>query len=424
MAARFRRLSTAAARQSVTSAWVAWTSSTMEELARRRLLRDLRAVVPIGGSSSRVSSPHGELLVFAANDYLGLSAHTGVRAAASAAAAEHGSGPRSSALVCGYTDAHRGLELGLARLKACEEALLFPTGFAANMAVVGTLADGPDCAIFSDALNHASIVDGARLAARGAGASLHIYRHNDLDHLETLLAASSAPRKLVISDSLFSMDGDLADCRGLATLRDRYGALLCLDEAHATLVYGAHGGGVAEAQGVADRVDVHVGTLSKAFGSHGGFVGCSAPLKSLLLSRGRAGIYSTALPLPAVAAAHAALELATPQLRGKLWANVAAFAEACPHGATIDDQAPAGQSHPSPIIPIVIGSEEAALDAAERLLEQGFLVPAIRPPTVPAAGTCASRSPPPCPPHTPSKKWVRLRKFCEVMRIFCGCLSL
>jgi len=180
---------------------------------------------------------HGELIVFAANDYLGLSANASVRAAAAAAAAEHGCGPRSSALVCGYTDGHAQLEAALAALKGCEDALLFPTGFAANMAVINTLADGSECAVFSDALNHASIVDGARLAARGTstrarardrptnrraltarlalrsrrtgGASLHIYRHNDLAHLESLLAASRAPRKLIVSDSLFSMDGDL-----------------------------------------------------------------------------------------------------------------------------------------------------------------------------------------------------------------------
>ena len=393
MAARAvrRRVSTALQPAADSSSWSSWTGSTTADLSRRKLLRELRPVQPIAGSACRVRAARGELLVFAANDYLGLSAHAGVRAAAAAAAAEHGSGPRSSALVCGHTDAHEDLEAALARLKACEEALLFPTGFAANMAVLGTLADGPECAIFSDALNHASIVDGARLAARGAGASLHIYRHNDLGHLESLLAASAAPRKLIISDSLFSMDGDLADVRGLAALRDRYATWLCLDEAHATLVYGEHGGGVAEAQGVAEAVDVHVGTLSKAFGSHGGFVGCSAQLKSLLISRGRAGIYSTALPLPAVAAARAALDLATPTLRSQLWANVGAFASAADASTSAAATDALVRASPmSPIIPLVVGSEEAALGAAEQLQQQGFLVPAIRPPTVPA-GTARLR---------------------------------
>jgi len=349
-------------------------SSTVNDLNDRKLLRSLHTLTPVPGSANHVlcGATSSCLTVFAANDYLGLSSHPEVRAAASAAAAEYGSGPRSSALVCGHTEFHQQLAAALARLKGTESALLFPTGFAANLAVLGTLAVGPSCAIFSDELNHASIVDGARLAARGADATLQIYRHNDLDHLQTLLARSAAPRKLIISDSLFSMDGDLADCRGLAALRDQFGALLCLDEAHATLVFGEFGGGVAEAQGVADKVDVHVGTLSKAFGSHGGFVACSKQLERLLLSKGRAGIYSTALPVPAVAAAAAALRLATPKLRSSLWESIRYFTSAI--GAS---------GHPSAIVPILMHSEAAALEASHILRCQGFLVPAIRPPTVP-----------------------------------------
>jgi 8-amino-7-oxononanoate synthase len=408
---RRRRLSTALASPEI-SPWTSWLASTTDDLCERRLLRDRRVIEPIEGSACRVRSREGELTVFSSNDYLGLSAHAGMRAAAAAAAASHGSGPRSSALVCGHTDAHAELESGLAELKGCESALLFPTGFAANLAVVGTLADGPGAAVFSDELNHASIVDGARLAAR-AGASVHIYRHNDLGHLEALLAASAAPRKLIVSDSLFSMDGDLADVAGLALLRDRYGAMLALDEAHASLVYGPNGGGVAEAFDVAESVDVHVGTLSKAFGAHGGFVGCSDALRSLIVSRGRAGIYSTALPYPAVAAANAALTYATDELRATLWGHVHALshalgaappshAAAAPHASPLAP--PVAPPHASlfappslrcatvtsPIVPIVVGSEEAALAAAAALLQDGYLVPAIRPPTVPA-GTARLR---------------------------------
>lgn len=381
------------------SGWSNWITARVDDLAGQRLLRQLRPIAPIPNSHgtrvrvdrdasveshSRLASSYWpdagtELVVFAANDYLGLSAHADVRAAASAAALEHGIGPRSSALVCGYTDMHAELERGLAALKGTEDALLFPTGFAANLSVMGALASSPRCAIFSDALNHASIVDGARLASKGAGAQLHVYRHNDLEHLEDLLARSNAPRKLIVSDSLFSMDGDVADCVGLASLRDRYGAMLCLDEAHATLVFGdERGGGVAEAQGVdPTRIDLHVGTLSKAFGSHGGFVGCTAELKRLLISTGRAGIYSTALPVPTVAAALAALRAATPELRGRLWSVVDVFNRGIGRGGADSE------SGSSPIVPIVVGSESAALEAAEALLREGFAVPAIRPPTVP-----------------------------------------
>lgn len=373
--------------------WEAWTAGRLAELRGRRVLRSLRALGPVRGDASAVAldegtraswsrdapslgewagSPTERLVLFAANDYLGLSAHADVRAAAAAAAAAFGCGPRASALVSGYTHAHRALESELAALKGSEEALVLPTGYAANLAVLGALADSPACAIFSDELNHASIVDGARLAARGAGAALHVYRHCDLAHLAELLAASAAPRKLIVSDSLFSMDGDYADVPGLARLRAAHGALLCLDDAHATLVCGAAGGGVAQMQGVgAEHVDITVGTLSKAFGAHGGFVACSRAHKQLLISAGRPAIFSTALPAPAVAAASAALRAATPAVRAALWANVRLFA------------AETGLAARSPIIPIVVGDEAAALELSAKLLADGFFVPAIRPPTVP-----------------------------------------
>ena len=383
------------------SSWQEWCEQKTSSLASQELLRSLRTVTPSPHVASTVyvdETTHRqwvsnmpsvgeapqigigapvELAMFATNDYLGLSMHPAVRSAAAAAASEHGCGPRSSALVCGYTAAHRMLESSLAALKSSEECLLFPTGYAANLAVLGALADAEDCAIFSDELNHASIIDGSLLATRRRqGASLHIYRHHDLEHLDALLSASSAPRKLIVSDSLFSMDGDYADCAGLVQLRHRHGALLCLDEAHATLVCGEHGGGAAEAAGVAHEVDVHVGTLSKAFGAHGGFVATSAPLKQLLISRGRAGIYSTALPAPVLAAASAALEHATPALRAQLRDNVDLFAQT----AGLEP----GGSH---IVPIVVGDAAAALGASASLLRQGFHVPAIRPPTVPAGSS-------------------------------------
>ena len=379
--------------------WADWCDSTTATLRGADVLRSLRPLNPRAGDSAAVlvdvgtherwmantpsvgdevaaddvCAPPIELALFSSNDYLGLSTHPEVRAAAAAAAAAHGCGPRSSSLVAGFTCLHQELESELARLKEAEAALLLPTGYAANTAVLGALADSPSCAIFSDELNHASIIDGARLASKGAGAALHVYRHNDMEHLDALLGASAAPRKLIVSDSLFSMDGDFADCRALAALRERHGALLALDEAHATLVCGDNGGGAAEMFGVAHAVDVHVGTLSKAFGAHGGFVASSRPLKQLLLSKGRPGIYSTALPAPAVAAATAALRAASPTLREQLWANVRDLADAIGTDA----------SRSSPICPLVVGDERAALAASAALLREGIHVPAIRPPTVP-----------------------------------------
>ena len=258
--------------------------------------------IPAAAAAAAADIPAAELRtlkLFSLNDYLGLSTHADVRRASAAAALACGSGPRSSALVGGYTTWHRELEGALAALKGTEEALLFPTGYAANLAVAAALCVGGGVAVYSDELNHASIVDGTRLARRD-GAQVHVYRHNDLEQLDAMLAAcpsgelarrqcsqlqhscssserphppnsdpactrppAPAPgmRKLVLTDSLFSMDGDYADLRGLARLKARHGFLLGVDEAHATLVCGARGGGAAEAQGVAEHVDLHVGTL-------------------------------------------------------------------------------------------------------------------------------------------------------------------
>ncbi|GAQ79440.1 7-keto-8-aminopelargonic acid synthase [Klebsormidium nitens] len=326
------------------------------------------------------------LRLFSGNDYLGLSSHPAVRAAAAQAAMEYGMGPRASPLVCGYTEHHRELERALAELKGTEDCLLFPSGFAANMGVVTAICspslgdqaqpNPPSMvAIFSDELNHASIIDGVRLAQRTGrqAVTAHVYRHCDMTHLEQLLSASSAPRKVVVTDSLFSMDGDFAPLAELAVLRRKHGFLLVVDEAHATLVCGHRGGGAAEAFGVADEVDLHVGTLSKAVGCHGGFVATSRKWKQWILSRGRSFVYSTAQPIPTVAAALAALVVARrePWRQRHVWALVDALSAAL------------GVPFTSPIISVVIGGAKEALDASNELLRRGFHVPAIRPPTVP-----------------------------------------
>lgn len=365
---------------------------------------------PSSPLSSSSSSAPTTLTLFSTNDYLGLSTHPRVRAAAAEAAASLGCGPRASALVPGaYTTAHRELEKALARLKGTEDALLFPTGFAANAATMAALCgssikcgegEGGEegvVVVFSDELNHASIVDGARLAARSGGHSssssnsssspsnrvkIVVYPHNDVQFLD---AALSDPRilprnarALVVTDSLFSMDGDLADLKSLTFLRRKHGFLLVIDEAHATLVLGHQGGGAVEALGVdPGEIDVHVGTLSKAFGAHGGFVACSSRVRSLLANSGRPFAFSTALPAPAVAAALAAMEVAAfdsaegARLRDRVWRHTQRLGRAL------------GIPVSSPIVPLIVGGEKEALAASGFLLDRGLHVPAIRPPTVP-----------------------------------------
>lgn len=377
--------------------WQRWLISSVNRLESANLLRTLHpvsttlspveveishvtlkewhdSIADISGSEHLVNSQVSmRLKLFSLNDYMGLSQHPAICKAAAEAALHCGMGPRSSALVGGYTQMHQDLETSLAALKGTEDCLLFSSGFAANLAVVSALCQGPEAVIFSDELNHASIIDGCRLAIRSRGA-LQIYRHNDMAHLEQLLAACpSSKRKLVITDSLFSMDGDFADLPGLVRLRHQYGFALALDEAHATLVAGHAGGGAAEMFGVADEVDIHIGTLSKGFGSHGGFVAGSSILKSFLMNKGRSYVFSTALPLPAVAAAQAAIHVChqEPERRRNLWQRVQQLGDLL------------GVAVQSPVIPLVVGDEATALAASAQLLKKGFHVPAIRPPTVP-----------------------------------------
>lgn len=346
-----------------------WLESGLERLAAASQLRERRTVEPVGGLQVRVDGR--ELVLFAGNDYLGLSFHPRVVGAARAALDRAGLGPRGSALVCGRTDEHAALEAELATLCSAPAALLFPSGWAANAGTLAALG-GTDLEIYSDELNHASLIEGCRLAAR-MGAAVEVYRHRDLDQLEELLRRPGRARRLVVSDSVFSMDGDEAPLRDLAALRERYGFALMLDEAHATLLYGNRGGGLAEEQGVEEAVDVHVGTLSKAVGALGGFVAGTQRLVDWLFNRNRAGVFSTALPVPIVAAARAALVVSReePALRGRLAAN----RRVC--------EPLAGEGR-SPIVPVLVGGEDEALALSRSLAAVGFWVPAIRPPTVPA----------------------------------------
>ncbi|CAE6086530.1 unnamed protein product [Arabidopsis arenosa] len=327
-----------------------------------------------------------KLLLFSGNDYLGLSSHPTISNAAANAAKEYGMGPKGSALICGYTTYHRLLETSLAELKKKEDCLVCPTGFAANMAAmvaIGSVASllaasgkplkNEKVAIFSDALNHASIIDGVRLAERQGNVEVFVYRHCDMYHLNSLLSSCKMKRKVVVTDSLFSMDGDFAPMEELSQLRKKYGFLLVIDDAHGTFVCGENGGGVAEEFNCEADIDICVGTLSKAAGCHGGFIACSKKWKQLIQSRGRSFIFSTAIPVPMAAAAYAAVVVARKERwrRKAIWERVKEFKEL------------SGVDISSPIISLVVGNQEKALKASRYLLKSGFHVMAIRPPTVP-----------------------------------------
>lgn len=339
---------------------VAGELAAVRAAGRWRTVRDLDTTGPVTGTLD------GRPVVsFAANDYLGLTHHPDVLAAAHAALDRWGAGAGASRLVVGSRPVHTELEAELAAWRGSDAALVFPTGFAANLGTLATLG-GPGVTILSDELNHASIVDGARLAR----AAVRVFGHGDLDHLAKLLVDVDAGGRgpaLVVSDSAFSMDGDVADVDGLVELCASRGALLVLDEAHAVL-----GPAVDPAGAAAAEVPlVRVGTLSKALGALGGFVAGPSSVIDLLRNRARPFIFTTApTPVDAAAALAALRVVRSPEgddLTGRLRHHV-------------DRLRP---RHPTPIVPVVLGEEAAALAAAATLLEDGLLVPAIRPPTVP-----------------------------------------
>jgi 8-amino-7-oxononanoate synthase len=313
-----------------------------------------------------------DVVSFASNDYLGLSAHPAVRAAAHDALERWGTGAGASRLVTGSRPVHSELEDELAQWKGTEAAVCFPTGFAANLGVLSVLG-GPGVRVFSDELNHASIIDGCRLSR----AQVAVYRHRDLGHLEQMLASGAGGAKmpsLVVTDSVFSMDGDVSALHELVELCDRHGALLVIDEAHAVL--GPHLE-VSEASRPALSTVLRVGTLSKTLGALGGFVAASRDVVDLLINRARSYIFSTALPPADAAAALAAVRI----LRS---AEGEALVERLE--SLVQRMIAAGiarPAHRSPIIPVILGPEDAAIDASMNLLAGGLWVPAIRPPTVP-----------------------------------------
>jgi 8-amino-7-oxononanoate synthase len=337
----------------------------LEQAGLRRALRTLDSPTGV-----RVTRDGRALWNFAANDYLGLASHAAIREAFHEGLDRWGHGAAASRLITGSQPPHQAFEESLAAAKGTAAALLFSSGFALATGAIPALAGKGDHVLL-DKLAHASLIDGARLS----GAKLRVFPHNDLGKLGRLLASirAKAPdgRILILTESVFSMDGDLCPLRELLELKDRHGALLLLDEAHGFGVLGPTGMGLAEELGVQDRVDFHMGTLSKAAGLAGAYLACSAGWRDLLVNRARSFIYSTAPPPALAHAAGTALDLIRSEqgarLRRRLQEHIRLLA---PESAT-------------PIVPRIIGGNEAVLAASARLEEAGFLVPAIRYPTVP-----------------------------------------
>jgi glycine C-acetyltransferase/8-amino-7-oxononanoate synthase len=349
-------------------------TSRLDALARRSLLRRLRTIDSAPGAEVELDGHR--VLLFSSNNYLDLAAHPRVTEAAINAIRRYGVGAGASRLVSGSLRPHRELEERLAAFKREEAALVFSTGYQANLGLIPTLAGDRDV-LYVDRLCHASLIDACRLCE----APLRVYRHRDHAHLARLLQQGRPPRPaLIITDGVFSMDGDLAPLPELCKAAEQAGATLVVDDAHGTGVMGTDGRGTVEHYGLEGRAIVQMGTLSKALGGMGGFVAGSRDLIEYLVNRARPFIYTTALPPAMAAAAAAALDVieAEPERRARLWSLRDLLHEGVRRIGfdTLDSR--------SPIIPLLVGDADQALALSDQLLAHGVYAPAIRPPTVPA----------------------------------------
>ena len=345
----------------------------LEDHERRAVRRRLRPLD--SGIGPRVVIDGRSVIQLCSNDYLGLAAHPAVKRAAADAALQYGAGAGSARLIVGTSAPHAALERELARLKQTEAALVLSSGYHANTGVLPALAGAEDV-IFSDELNHASLIDGCRLSR----AAVRVYRHGDIDHLERLLReVGDARRRLIVTETVFGMDGDLAPLAELVAVARRHDAWLLVDEAHATGVFGGRGGGLVSELGLTEAVDVQIGTLSKALGSLGGYVAGSRTLVDWVTNAARTFVYTTALPPAAVAAARAAVAVleTEPERRKRIWSHTAWL-----RGRLAALGYVLGPSR-SPILPVLVGDAETAVRLSDALLARGVLAPAIRPPTVP-----------------------------------------
>jgi 8-amino-7-oxononanoate synthase len=379
----------------------------LQALRARSLKRKLREISSAQGPEVQIAGRR--LVNFSSNDYLGLANDSRLRKAAIAAIREFGVGAGASRLISGTQSPHLRLERALAKWKGTKAALCFSSGYAAALGTIPALVTKRDV-ILLDKLCHASLIDGAKLS----GAILRVFPHNHLgkveSHLQWARREHEAKRVLIVSESVFSMDGDRAPLRELVELKKRFGALLLLDEAHAVGVIGPNGRGLAAVENVIEDVDVQMGTLSKALGTSGGYICGFRDLVEWLINRARSFIYSTAPPPGIVAAALAAVDfLASPEgeeRRLLLWKRIRLMQEFLPRS----ELNKTGRDAHSTIFPWIVGDEQAALDLASALQSEGFLVPAIRYPTV-AKGSARLRI-----TVTAAHEEDQIRGLCEAIK--------
>ena len=351
----------------------AFIQDQLEDLKQRGLYRTLRRVEGTQGPTLVVNDQ--EVLNLCSNNYLGLASHPALREAAKEAIDRYGCGSGASRLISGNLALNEELEGKITALKGTEAALVFNSGYQANIGILSSLAGEGDI-IFSDALNHASLVDGCRLSQ----AKTVVYPHGDVNRLEDEMKKAPAKgRKWIVTETLFSMDGDEAPLAEIVGLAERHGAMVMVDEAHATGLFGPKGAGVVSKLGLGERVHVQMGTLGKALGCFGAYVAGSGLLREFLINRCRSFIFATSLPPPVLAAAAAAVDLVErePERRLALWHNSRALKEGLRRSGFF-----LGESQ-SQIQPLIVGDAEKCMAFSERLLQKGVFAQGIRPPTVP-----------------------------------------
>lgn len=345
----------------------------LKALNDQALIRKYRTIE--GPQEAYIQTQNQSYLSFCSNNYLGLANHPKIKQAAIEAIHKYGWGAGASRLVSGNMALHEELEKEIAKFKGTEAALVFPTGYMANLGALCTLV-GKEDIVIGDKLNHASIVDGCRQS----GATFRVYPHNTIIQLESLLQKSSAfRRRLIVTDSVFSMDGDIAPLPEIVSLAEKYDAMVMVDDAHATGVFGRYGKGLIEYYNLEGKIDIIMGSFSKAIGGIGGFIAGNKYLIEFLKNKARSFVYTTAPPPAVCAASLAGLMLIQEDtsLIGTLWKNIYYLKSRL---AEFTNEIPVQ----SPIIPVIVGSAEDALHVSKRLYECGILIPAIRPPTVPS----------------------------------------